>query len=414
MPDDLAKLLAGLFVIAALLGAVFAGVSTFDFVQHLDRQIHGAHCSFIPGMATQTDGVSGCEVALMSRFSSVLRGAVWGGVPIALPGVGLFVFLVCKGISVLLEPEETQRGAALFLFVAATVPVLTSIVMALISLVSLSALCKPCVGIYVASFLCFLLAGATYIAAEHPPPGQALGPVELIPHALWTVALGAAVIGPCALYIAVAPDFSRYIAACGTLDVPDDRYGVFVPLHPNPGGVPTVEVFDPLCPACRALEDRLTRSRHGAALDRQLLLFPLDSACNWMLDESIHPGSCMISEAILCAEDQGDEVIAWAFDRQAEIKALAAEGGADELRTMLTEAFPGTGGCLGSEEVKVQLNKSLRWAVANALQVLTPQVYIDGVALCEEDTDLGLEYMLTKMLDAHERGELAPVAEVAP
>ena len=42
--------------------------------------------------------------------------------------------------------------------------------------------------------------------------------------------------------------------------------------------------------------------------------------------------------------------------------------------------------------------KSLRWAVANALPVMTPQLFVDGKRLCDEDTDLGLEYTLTQML----------------
>ena len=32
-------------VIGALLGSVFAAVSTSDFMQHLDRQVHAIHCS---------------------------------------------------------------------------------------------------------------------------------------------------------------------------------------------------------------------------------------------------------------------------------------------------------------------------------------------------------------------------------
>ena len=66
----------------AVIGTVFAAVSTYDFVQHLDRQVHNLHCSFIPGVSHA--GESGCQVAMMSPYSSVLRGHVWGGVPISL------------------------------------------------------------------------------------------------------------------------------------------------------------------------------------------------------------------------------------------------------------------------------------------------------------------------------------------
>ena len=41
-------------LVGALVGLFFAGVSTYDFVQHLDRQVHSLHCSFIPGMSAAT------------------------------------------------------------------------------------------------------------------------------------------------------------------------------------------------------------------------------------------------------------------------------------------------------------------------------------------------------------------------
>jgi hypothetical protein len=67
---------------AAGLGIVLAGLSTYDFVQHLDRQVHSVHCSFIPGLG-KAAGESGCQVAMMSPYSSMFRSSVWGGIPIA-------------------------------------------------------------------------------------------------------------------------------------------------------------------------------------------------------------------------------------------------------------------------------------------------------------------------------------------
>ena len=53
-------------LIGAVVGVVFAGVSTYDFVQHLDRQVHNLHCSFVPGISHS--GESGCQVAMMSPY----------------------------------------------------------------------------------------------------------------------------------------------------------------------------------------------------------------------------------------------------------------------------------------------------------------------------------------------------------
>jgi hypothetical protein len=41
--------------------------------------------------------------------------------------------------------------------------------------------------------------------------------------------------------------------------------------------------------------------------------------------------------------------------------------------------------------------------------VLTPQLFVDKVKLCDEDVDLGLEYTLSAMLDRRARGALATV-----
>jgi hypothetical protein len=54
--------------------------------------------------------------------------------------------------------------------------------------------------------------------------------------------------------------------------------------------------------------------------------------------------------------------------------------------------------CIESSVTKARLAQSLRWAVRNQVPVLTPQLYVDNRRLCDEDTDLGLEYTLSRML----------------
>jgi hypothetical protein len=55
--------------------------------------------------------------------------------------------------------------------------------------------------------------------------------------------------------------------------------------------------------------------------------------------------------------------------------------------------------------VKTKLNRSMRWVVQNELPVITPQLYVDGVKLCDADTDLGLDWALSRLLA---RGPGAP------
>jgi hypothetical protein len=124
-----------------------------------------------------------------------------------------------------------------------------------------------------------------------------------------------------------------------------------------------------------------------------------------MVSESTHPGACTVSEAVLCAGKRAPEVIEWAFAEQERVRD-AAKAKPEEAARMVLERFPELKDCLGKPEVQARLGQSLRWAVNNNLKVLTPQVFIDSVKLCDEDVDLGLEYTLTNMLDRHDRKAL--------
>ncbi|MFB6265377.1 MAG: DsbA family protein, partial [Bradymonadaceae bacterium] len=195
----------------------------------------------------------------------------------------------------------------------------------------------------------------------------------------------------------------QFIGTCGSIDSRPDS-DLMVPMG-DQQGAPALEVFDPLCPTCRAFEQRLKSSGLDKKLARKAVMFPLDKSCNWMLDRQVHAGACAVSEAVLCAGSRADEVVDWAFEHQSEIRS-AAEGQPDAARRMVEQAFPELERCVGSPEVQTRLNRSLRWAVKQEIKVLTPQLYVDGVRLCDEDVDLGLEYALTRMIRRQRNGTL--------
>jgi uncharacterized membrane protein len=418
------------FLLAAAAGLLFSGLSTYDFVQHLDRQLHGIHCSFIPGLGSlDATGSSGCSAALMSPYSSVLRRSVWGGIPISLGGMTVFAFLVFQGLALLYRRLQFGPQATKLLFLLTLVPVLTSVLMGTIAATELGSFCKVCVGIYVASFVASAaaLVGWRTAVAQHrrrsldqEPPVQAdeqeestppgtdadegwtrdLYPRQVQPAYLAAAALlGLFVLVPTLAYLLLVPDSSGYVGSCGRLQKSEDPYGVMVPMDDNTGGASIIEVLDPLCPACRGFERRFQASGLAEGAHRQALLFPLDSTCNWMIDSELHPGACVVSEAVLCAGDRAREVVAWAFEEQEAIRTAATEDPKGALR-MVRERFPEFGSCVGSSKARSRLNRSLRWAVSNQLPLLMPQVFVNGVKLCDEDTDLGLEYTLSRLLDA--------------
>ena len=402
-----------LVALGAVAGFLFAAVATYDFVAHLDRQVHGIHCSFIPGLGgADASGTSGCHVTLMSPYSSVFRSDFWGGIPISLPAMSVFGFLFACAIYLRLSRKESDPEVTGFVALASAVPVLASIVMGYLSFIELDTACKLCIGIYLSSAVVFFgsitlwrgassdgSAGVGTIAEAADTVQDSPGPVRNRFGIVFTLGAAAGlafVLIPVGVYAAKAPDFRPYLGSCGNLQRPQAPEDVLVGIGDTGGHVPALEVLDPLCPACRAFERRVQQTDVDAKLDRQALLFPLDNSCNWMVSETIHPGACAVSEAILCAGSRGPEVLTWAFEEQEAI-LTAARTNPEAAATMIKARFPGLGGCVGSAKVKARLNLGLRFAVDNQMPVLTPQLYVRGQRLCDEDTDLGLAYMLTKM-----------------
>lgn len=384
-----------LFLVAAACGMFFAGMSTWDFIAQLDRDVHDVTCSFIPGLlASDSSAASGCHVTMMSPYSSVLRTTVWGGIPIALPGLAVFAFLMFRGLDLMLNRRENDKRATTFLLLATLLPALTSVVMGYLSIIELGAACKLCIGIYISSFVA--LAAAFGIRAQGV--GEDMNGFGREFGLSFAEGTGFVLI-PLLIYTIMSPDYTRFIGTCGTLPKPEDANGVLLPIGQQASGKTAIEVFDPLCSACKGFENRLNASGLAEQIKRKALLFPLDNACNWMVSNTLHPGACMVSEAVLCADTKADQVIAWSFEHQEEI-LTAAKANPDSAKDIVVAAFPELKACIGSPAVKSRLNKSLRYAVANQLTVLTPQLYVENTKLCDADTDLGLDYALTRLLAA--------------
>ncbi len=379
----------------ALAGAVFAAVSAHDYIVHLDRQVHAITCSYVPGLgAADSSGASACHVAMMSPYSAVLRSVTWGGVPIALAALSVFAFLLLRILGLALAGRTGDAGETRFLVVATLLPLLVSIGYFALSVQVLGALCKVCVGIYVSSLGLFATVLVAHLGAVKPAPQNAAWPWRRY---AGSFAQGVAFVGvPLVLFLALKPAYPA-TARCGDLLHPEDKYGVRLRLAGAAGGVPAVEVLDPLCPACRAMRQRLAASGLEEQLALETVLFPLDHECNWMVQESVHPGACAASEAVLCGGDRAKEILAFLFSHQDELRELGRVA-PERVATRLTAEFPALANCIGKPEVRANLNRSLRWVVANSLPVLTPQLFVHGEKVCDEDTDLGLEYVLARKL----------------
>jgi uncharacterized membrane protein len=388
-------------VIFALLGVLFAGISTYDYIAHLDRQVHAVSCSYVPGLgAPDTSGTSGCFAVMMSPYAAVFKTSTWGGIPIALPGLAVFFYLLFKVIEVLLRKRENDSNETLYLLAASLLPLLTSIVYLFISVKMVGEICKHCTGIYVASTGLFVAALAAYWFTRKRPTVTAQPAKK--PWGVWAFYFleGVAfVLLPIVLYLWAKPIYSDKLGNCGKLLKIEDTYGTRVKLQSTPDGVPAIEVLDPLCPACKVLHERLWASGLHSRLDVEGALFPLDAECNWMISKSVHPGACAVSEALLCAKDKAPAVLQWAFAHNVELRSQA-EKDPQAVYQRIAHDFPSLASCVNSPEVKARLNKALRWLTSNSLPILTPQLYVQGKKICDEDIELGLEYTLTRLLNA--------------
>lgn len=412
---------AALALFASVLGLSFAILSSIDYTKHLDRQVHDIHCSYVPGLGAEQSADNACRIAMYSPYAALFRDRYWGGVPIALFAVGAFSFFAAFSLYLLLSDRSAPRRAWMFLGVTSVTPLLASIVMATISATKLGHFCKTCVGIYISSALLAVggIAGMLEVIRASRVPGPADktvvdsdpygqnpdrppkaprydGPLVLVLG--WAVGLALFAATPALLYVSALPSYTSYITGCGKLEKPAEAKDGLIHAATPGATQPVTLVVDPLCPTCKAFHQRLSAEGVLDQLDITLVLFPLDSDCNWMLDRPVHPGSCVVSKAILCSDYKAMQVLEWSYDHQEDILTAAkAAAGIVNVRSMIRDRFPGLDACIDSKDTSQRLNRVLRYIVSNHLPISTPQMFLGETRLCDEDTDMGLSYTLRKL-----------------
>jgi hypothetical protein len=110
----------------------------------------------------------------------------------------------------------------------------------------------------------------------------------------------------------------------------------------------------------------------------------------------------------LCAGDDAQLVLEWAYDEHESILQQGRRN-PQAVAKIVSDRFPALRRCIGSPSVRARLNLALRWAVKNQLQVLTPQIFVEGIRLCDEDTDLGLDYALPRLIARTDPTSSAPL-----
>lgn len=410
------------------MGLFFAAFSTHDYAQHLDRQLHGTHCSFIPGLADAQGGANACTAAMYSPYSALFRTKYWGGVPISLFALGAFAFFLAWSVTLLTAGNAASKRNWQAFGVAAFTPGMVSLLMFFISLTKLDGFCKLCVGMYTSSLilavgggLALFKAGGSRSATDtipdlgavppgYPQPayavpdaaaaqGGAAVPIgSFVVPVLLFAALGLASVLPSLVYIAKLPDYRPFLLSCGKIVDAKEPHGALVKIPTTQAVQPALLFVDPLCPTCKQFHDRLVSEGVFEKLDVTVAIFPLDSECNWMLDRSLHPGACVLAKAFLCGDKGGTsrQILEWSYANQEELRD-AGKAGKELVRAKIKTRFPDVDACIDSKDTKQRLDRILQFAVTNKVPISTPQFFLGDTRICDEDTDMGLPYTLRQL-----------------
>jgi hypothetical protein len=155
---------------------------------------------------------------------------------------------------------------------------------------------------------------------------------------------------------------------------------------------------DPLCPTCKAFHERLVDEGIFDRLDVTMAMFPLDSDCNWMVDRALHPGACVMAKAVLCGgNEKARAILEWAYDQQEALSAMGKQGGSALAAAIERRWGNAVAACAAGKQVGIQLNQELHFAANNHIPVSTPQMFLGATRICDEDTDLGLDYTLAQL-----------------
>lgn len=285
------------------------------------------HAGAAGGACTISETVD-CTKVAASDWSTLL------GVPLAAWGVLAYATAGVLALTARRGHRAPGFGAGLLLVLGAALT-LAAAVLAYVSEVIIGSLCLFCaaswltsLAIFVAAFRLARRAGGVGAAVRGDVGGLSARPARAAGAVLAVLALAGGLI---AAYRAHPPAAAAGGSAAGL-----------------PGPVTVLEFSDYLCPHCARVhvEDKAIRAANPS-LKVERRHFPLDQACNPLVKRAFHDGSCELSKAALCAEEQGkfealDDAL---FANQAAklpLDQVAAKAGVDVDALRACMDSPGT------------------------------------------------------------------------
>jgi protein-disulfide isomerase len=150
------------------------------------------------------------------------------------------------------------------------------------------------------------------------------------------------------------------------------------PILGNPNAPITIHEFsDFQCPHCKrgAVMMNQVLARHGDRVRVIFMPFPLDNACNRLVTHAMHPYSCALARAALCAAGEGKfkPVYEKIFEDQDLLTADSA------MKIPAANGVPDAKlkGCIDSEFAKKAVSESIEEGIRLKVES-TPTFYVNG------------------------------------
>lgn len=333
-----------------------------------------------------------CDAVAASPYSALL------GVPNALWAAFAYALVLWLALRSRRERDRFPVAPAALLFWGALGMTGYTAFLVIVSFTRLDTFCLFCAALW---GLQAALQVALLVAARHVRPiaglrrelaAVATAPARALVFLAAALALAVALIlGVPQLYPADTRPGSGTTVILPAAALPDE-----LPAR-GPADAPHVLVgfSDYRCPFCKeaAKELAIFRERHPGLLREVHLHFPLEDACNPLLDWAMHRGACLCARAALCAGEQGRF-----WEMHDALFALETERGWDDRAPLVVARRLGLAPgpfvrCLEDDHTSVRLKAQVDAGVDLKLPG-TPTFFLDGRLLVEPLTAERLEALL--------------------
>ena len=291
-----------------------------------------------------------CKAAAASVYSNIF------GLPIAAIGEAYYL----TGLLLLISARLTQKSkwgesVSPLLGGAATISVIYSLFLGVVSALDLGFLCPLCMGLYAINLITFVLLWSM----DGVGFGKWLTVLKTWTPWLTLLLMGASIVGTQAAYATRYSTQYKIVKKKKRAEREVKHYKVKrgqSPARGDAGPGVIIEFSDFECPFCRRFAAHLKRAQREAGeypFQYVFKHYPLSTTCNPHVSRDMHPRACFAASVAICAEAQGkfwqmhdllfanqkaleqEDLIKYAETLELDIAALNACVGSDETASRL-------------------------------------------------------------------------------